>query len=236
MEHFHALPPELNRQCLLRVPYTSHNTIAAVCKSCEALVKSPQFYEDRRKLCISQQFICLIEFRTYGYGYFLFAQEFVIAVHDPVQGTWEELPRLPRGIPDRFRWVCVNLKLLLIGGRNSNYVERQYSVFIYDFSSAKWSRGTDCPLETVDAACSVSAEGLVYVAGGMDRNDNAVRGAAVYNVEKDEWKLLPHMNQKWDHCFGTFIDGKFTVIDGHSAPWVKRSKANAEVYDLEKGA
>lgn len=230
-----VLPPELIRQCLLRVSYSSHPNLAAVCRSWRAMVKSPQFYEDRKKFGISQQCICLI-------GEYHHVLQNRISVYDPVQGTLEQLPRLPhfpgdhQGIPDYCHRVCVNRKLVLIGGLNPNDQKRIHNVFIYDFSSAKWTRGTDTPLPAIGSACAVSPEGLVYVAGGrMDRNENAVGGgAAVYNVEKDEWKLLPEMkNQQWNFCFGAFIDGKFFVM-GLWDVLGGGAQMDAQVYDPEK--
>ena len=73
----------------------------------------------------------------------------------------------------------------MIGGYNPTEEEDVNTVFIYDFSSAKWIRGADMPMFRTCGALSVSPEGRVYVAGGVDNDGNALRGATVYSVEKD---------------------------------------------------
>ena len=165
--------------------------------------------------------------------------EEVITVYDPVQGTWEQLPPIPH-FPGRFktmlslcRCLRVNRKLVFIYGQNPKGV--QHTVFIYDFSCGKWSLGRDIPLQAATTAFSVSPEGLIYVAGGLKFGWNTAREAAVYNVEKDEWKLLPPMNQPRAYCIGAFIDRKFFVFGGFSNMYGGDLEMDAEVYDPEKG-
>ena len=155
-------------------------------------MNSPQIYEDRKKLGISEQCICLIELRQYRYSDAPTDLQFVIHVYDPLQGTCETLPRVPHfpchhhGIPLHCHCVCVKQKLVLIGGWDRDVWGKLFTVFIYDFSSARWSRGAKMPLVTISGACSVSPEGLIYVAGGMEDDETALGEAAVYNVEEDE--------------------------------------------------
>ena len=85
---------------------------------------------------------------------------------------------------------------------------------IYGFSSSKWSLGKDISLKAATTAFSVSPEGLIYIAGGVDFGWNAVREETIYNVDKYEWKLLPLMNQLCGYCIGAFIDGKFLFFGG----------------------
>ena len=114
----------------------------------------PQFYQDRKKLGTSQQYICLVELREYP-AYRDDDLEFVVSVFDPLRGTKKTLPPLPHfpgshnGIPLYCDCVCVNQKLVLMGGWNPSdlyLAEALNTVFIYDFSSGKWSRGADMPV------------------------------------------------------------------------------------------
>ena len=162
MELFPGLPNDLGRLCLLLVSYESHRNLRAVCKSWEATVNDSSFYRDRKKLGITQQCICLFELRpcraTNG-------EEFVATVYDPVEATWETLPRLPHfpgrhnGIPFFSNCISVNQKLLFLGGLIRFEKNLLNTVFIYDFSSAKWSLGADSPTARRAAAFSVSPEG-----------------------------------------------------------------------------
>jgi len=244
MEGFAVLPWEIGRQCLLRVPYDSHENLRAVCKSCEAAVNHPQFYEDRKKFGILQRCICLVELREYP-AYPGDDLEFVVSIFDPLRGTRETLPPLPHfpgshnGIPLFCDCVCVNRKLVLMAGWNPSdlcLAEALNTVFIYDFSSGKWSRGADMPQIRISGAFSVSPEGLLYVAGGHDDYEDFLRSAAVYNVFEDKWKIPPEMREERDECYGAFIDGKFFVISGYNCESVDRFKWSAEVYDPERGA
>ena len=109
-----VLPNDLVRECLLRVAYTSHDNLKAVCRSWEAMVSNPKFYADRKISGKSEQLLCLIQRDP------LNREVFVIMVHDPVKGTRERLPPIddPRfvGLPGWCQCIVVNQKLVIIGG------------------------------------------------------------------------------------------------------------------------
>ena len=83
-------------------------------------------------------------------------------------------------------------------------------------------------------ACSVSTGGLVYVAGGHDRNTNPLRTAEAYDVKHDKWEILPPMSQERGRCQGVGLDGKFTVISGYSTETPGRLENSAEIFDPDK--
>jgi len=193
----------------------------------------PQLYEDRKT---REQLICLLQQVT--------SDVYGITVYDPVRGTWERLSPFPYspGIPYSCKLVSVNRKLLLIGGwhRSNGTFVAVKSVFIYDFQSAKWRRGADMPTLRIFFACSAcSSTGLVYVAGGHegDRDyGHDLASAEVYNVEEDNWGILPPMTEKRLSCEGVFIDGKFMVISGLRTWLWTAYKGSAEVFDPKLGS
>ena len=139
-------------------------------------MNNPEFYETRKEIGTSEQIICLfVELSEDGD-----APQYAVVVYDPLQDTWETLPDLPlfpgcyQEIPQFVDCVSVNQRLVLIGGYNPFEEEYINTVFIYDFSCAKWSRGADIPIFRTCGALSVSPEGLVYVAGGVDNDGNAL--------------------------------------------------------------
>jgi hypothetical protein len=150
-----VIPDDLVRECLLRVPYRSHDELKAVCRSWEAIVSSPKFYEDRKISGTSEQLLCLIQRDPRAH------LAFVITVHDPVKGTWERLPPIDdplfAGITAWSRCVAVNRKLVLIGGFYPFNRSLTKSVYIYDFESARWSRRADMPTARSFFACCVSS-------------------------------------------------------------------------------
>ncbi|GLJ09283.1 hypothetical protein SUGI_0105580 [Cryptomeria japonica] len=44
-----GLPEDLGLQCLVKVPYKFHNHLRAVCKSWNAVLRSPIFYKERQR-------------------------------------------------------------------------------------------------------------------------------------------------------------------------------------------
>ena len=131
-------------------------------------------------------------------------------MYDPLQDTWETLPHLPHfpgrhhhGTPLFCNCISVNQKLVLIGGWTLFDDNVLNTVFIYNFSSAKWIRGADMPAARKSAAFSLSPEpeGLIYVVRGEDDDGNALQGAEVYSVEEDEWKVLLDLSQERGNCY-----------------------------------
>uniref|UniRef100_A0A0D6R9I4 F-box domain-containing protein n=1 Tax=Araucaria cunninghamii TaxID=56994 RepID=A0A0D6R9I4_ARACU len=242
MELIPNLPEEIGRECLLRVSYKAHSKLKAVCRNWECMVSSPGFYHDRKISGTSEQCICLIQaflqwksmedkrHRAPSYG---------LSVYDPIQGAWDRLPPIPQfpsGVPLFCHCVSVNQKLVLIGGWHPSKWEAMRSVFVYDFSSGSWCQGADMPTLRSFFACSVSPDGRVYVAGGHDDCKNALRAAEAYNVEEDEWEILPPMSQERDECQGVHLDGKFYVISGYTTESQGRFERSAEVFDPSTGA
>ena len=207
-----VLPDVLVRKCLLGVPYASHHNLKAVCRRWESLMSSPRFYADRKTTGTSEQFICFIH-HEWAIGDNLV----VITMYDPLNDISKSLTPIDDphflGLSIRSQCAAVNKKLVLITGvlPSSRTMKR---VYIYDFQSAKWSRGADMPTPRSFFACSVSSsDGLVYVAGGVDENQKPLAGAETYNVEEDRWETLPPMIQPHGkRCHGVFIEGKFMVL------------------------
>eukprot|EP00253_Pinus_taeda_P025186 PITA_25186 len=174
------LPEDIARECLLRVPYKWHSTLKL-----EQENRNRGAVENVRR----------------------------IVVIDPVTRTWEMLRQnlnFPTGnIPLLCACVCVNGKLVLIGGRYPESSRDMKAVYLFDFASAKWRRGTDMPTQRYNFACSVSpSTGFIYVAGGTDIAQD-LRTAEAYNVEEDRWETLPPMTQLQGACRGVFLGEKF---------------------------
>eukprot|EP00253_Pinus_taeda_P031635 PITA_31635 len=204
MEIIPNIPDDLGQECLLRVPYKSHDQLKTVCRSWDVLVSSPRFYEDRKISGTSEQFICLIQAIPQGK---LTAKNREGALPHGTRYDWGWHPS---------RWEAINC------------------VFVYDFTFGAWRRGADMPTLRSFFACSVSPGGLVYVAGGHDSNTNPLRTAEAYDVKHDKWEILPPMSQERGRCQGVCLDGKFTVISGHSRESPGGLDKSAEVFDPDK--
>lgn len=236
------IPDEIDRECLLRVPYKSHDKLKSVCRSWEAMLGSPRFYEDRKISGTSEQLICLIQAIPQGNSAdkdkWQRAPVYGLTLYDPLQDTWDRLPSIPQfpnGIPLFCHCVSVDQKLIIIGGWNPSRWEAMNSVFIYDFTSGTWRSGADMPTIRSFFASSVSPDGLIYVAGGQDNKKSALRTADAYDVKDDKWEVLPPMSQERDRCHGVFMDGKFSVISGYATESEGRFEKSAEEFDPKSG-
>ncbi|KAH9305861.1 hypothetical protein KI387_010265 [Taxus chinensis] len=209
---FPQLPEELEgRECLLRVPYEWHDNLRAVNKRWKEVVNSPQFYQDRKRLAILEPYICLVQDSNQ------------VNVYHPSQNRCRSLPLPPIhdefGVhPYRSECISVNYNLIFMGGsvwiNRNNLPERHLvaMVVMYNFSRKQWLRGADMPIARTHFACSVSPEGLVYIAGGESFEIMAEREATVYHTEEDRREILPVMKQGERRCSGAFLEGKFFVI------------------------
>ncbi|CAK9141105.1 unnamed protein product [Ilex paraguariensis] len=123
-------------------------------------------------------------------------------VYEEQTGGWSELPPLA-GFSDRLPMFChraaLGLNLVVIGGWNPVTWEVSNAVFIYNFLSAKWHRGTDMPGgQRSFYACASNSDRTVFIAGGHDYNKNALRFVMMYDVTIDEWVQLPDMARERD--------------------------------------
>ncbi|GLJ15562.1 hypothetical protein SUGI_0255680 [Cryptomeria japonica] len=210
---FPCLPDEIGWKCLLNVELNSHHNLRCVCKSWNAALKSPHFYQDRRRLKISEQRICMLQ-KINGIcnG---------VVVYDLVKNSCKNLPPVPAEINGIFHCHFVKQKLVLITDLLRDSTSR--CVWLYDFACSKWRQGAKMP-RWLNKFASAADEhgGLIYVGGGYSFYPNDVKwerngsSALVYNVEEDKWDFLPDMNTHMADCTGVFVDGKFYVVENHS--------------------
>ncbi|XP_059073147.1 F-box/kelch-repeat protein At1g80440-like [Cryptomeria japonica] len=197
---FPCLEDEIGWECLVRVELNSHHNLRCVCKSWNVALKSPHFYQERKRLKISEQRICILH-DTPG-------PRDRVSVYDLAEKKCKTLA-IPAEIYAIEHCHFVKQKLVFIThmslhcGRNC--------VWLYDFACSKWRQDAKAPkLRTEFATAADEEGGLIYMAGGYSRlGAEPVRSASVYNVEEDKWDLLPDMN----NFRGVFAEGKFYVMD-----------------------
>lgn len=119
MEIIPGLPNDISRECLVRVPCTSHFKLTSVCKSWESVVTSPLFYESRKKCGASQELFVLMA---------RVDNDFEIKSFDPLQNSLETLPHLPLRHTQFSHCVAVNHKLIVMG-----FQDREELLFVYNF-------------------------------------------------------------------------------------------------------
>lgn len=155
--------------------------------------------------------------------------------------TWERMnPKNLGKIPMFCQCVAIpaSRKLLLLGGWDPTTLEPVADVYVLDMAkSSRWRRAAPMSVARSFFACAVVGSTRVYVAGGHDNQKNALKSAEVYDVEADEWKILPEMEEERDECLGLSWEGddKFWVVSGYGTESQGRFKSDAECYDPDTG-
>eukprot|EP00253_Pinus_taeda_P012951 PITA_12951 len=136
-----TVPKDVIRQCLLKVPYTSHDTLKTVCNSWEAMVRSPTFYADRKKCGTSEHLLCLIQNDMNERD---MNPVFVVTIYDPVmiprlmEYKWSRGADIPT--PRLYFACCVSSStgLVYVAGGCGEHEPRLASVEAYNVETDKW--------------------------------------------------------------------------------------------------
>ncbi|GFZ04139.1 Galactose oxidase/kelch repeat superfamily protein [Actinidia rufa] len=143
------------------------------------------------------------------------------------------IPGYSNGLPVFCRVTSVGSNLVVMGGLDPVTWEVSNAVFVYNFVAATWKRGTDMPGGPRSFfACASDLDRTVYVAGGHDKEKNALRSAMAYDVANDEWVHLPDMAMDRDECKGVFHGGKFHVIGGYNTEMQGQFGTSAEAFSI----
>jgi hypothetical protein len=243
-----ALPDDVFIKCLVRVPLQWHANLQRVSRGLKELVKSKEYYEQRREEGASGSFVCMLQPMPMSTD--VLAEKscsFMAAIFDPVYGVtlldvesreWERLPAipgLPRGLPTFCKLVVVKGKLVAIGGWWQSTWEPSRSVFVYEFSTQRWSQGADMPGVRNFFACGAVGS-TVVIAGGHDAEKKALRSVEAFDVETGRWESLESMREERDECTGVVMDERFYVVSGYGTESQGVFRKSAEVYDAAANA
>ncbi|XAR50614.1 hypothetical protein NMG60_11004981 [Bertholletia excelsa] len=244
MELIPNLPDDVGLECLIRVSFDRFHSVASVCRRWKLELERPEFWRRRKIAGLSQKVVVMVQARvdsdpnSAGSCTVKSSADPVyrISVCEPASGKWSELeplPGFPNGLPMFCRVVGVGLDLVVLGGWNRVTWEVSNAVFVYNFVSATWRRGSDMPGGPRSFfACASDSNRTVFVAGGHDKEKNALRSAMAYDVGKNEWKHLPDMATDRDECKGVYHRGRFHVIGGYNTEMQGQFGTSAEAFDV----
>ncbi|CAN6586638.1 unnamed protein product [Malus baccata var. baccata] len=236
-----GLPEELGYECLTRLHYSTHRVASQVCRRWQHLVQSREFYNHRKQSGRTHKAACLVQAllvqtgsdeakpaKPPGYG---------VSIFDSVSGNWDRIdpvPKYPHGLPMFCQVTSSEGKLVVMGGWDPSNYQPIRDVFVYEFTTQRWTRGKDMPeTRSFFAACELN--GRIYIAGGHDENKNAMKSAMVYDVRENEWGELTEMSQGRDECEGFVSGSEFWVVSGYATDMQGRFVGSAEVYETGSG-
>ncbi|KAG0560275.1 hypothetical protein KC19_10G167700 [Ceratodon purpureus] len=239
-----ALPDDVARQCLLRVPPHSHAQLQRVSRRWRELVNSSEYYEERKREGTSEKFVCMLQAMeplqsasgrkpAVSTGSVQCSPAFGISVLNVHQRSWGRLPPIPdfpEGLPIFSRLVAVDGKLFVLGGWNPATYETLQTVYIFNFVTQTWSRGAPMPTSRSFFACA-AVDNYIFVAGGHDNSKTALKSAEVYSLDTDQWAPLAPMNQERDESTGLCFEGNFYAVSGYSTDSQGQFTQSAEVYN-----
>ncbi|KFK35204.1 hypothetical protein AALP_AA5G254000 [Arabis alpina] len=254
-----GLPEELAMECLIRVPFQFHSSVKSVCRTWRTLVSDKSFNKERQRFSKAESLLCLVQPLTSPPSPMIDAGEkkkeeeeeegeshqqqqprvtgtplYGLSVYNATLDTWHRIV-IPEQIPLFCECVAIQDagKVLLLGGWDPETLQPVKDVFVLDFFAGVWKRGKPMSAARSFFACASVGSTKVYVAGGHDDQKNALRTAEVYDVERDEWLMLPPMEEGRDECHG-FSTGKdfgFCVLSGYGTETQGQFRSDAEVYD-----
>ncbi|GLJ14054.1 hypothetical protein SUGI_0224790 [Cryptomeria japonica] len=136
MEIIPGLPDDIGRECLLRVPLTSHYKLVRVCKTWKHVVYNALFYQDRKRFGWSY----CVPFNHKLFVIGLLSDNFpsALVIYDFSSGKWKCGPN----IPDNRECSCCSVDsakgLIYIAGRCYSRGEELRTAIVYDTEEEKW--------------------------------------------------------------------------------------------------
>ncbi|XP_004303369.1 PREDICTED: F-box/kelch-repeat protein At1g15670-like [Fragaria vesca subsp. vesca] len=233
-----GFPQEIAYECLTRLHYSAHRVASRVCRRWGELIKSRDFYNHRKQSGLTHKAASLIQALPVRPGSKLAGPVvYGLSVFDPERGDWarvDPIPKYPEGLPLFCQVTSSEGKLVVMGGWDPASYQPVRDVFVYEFTTQRWSRGRDMP-EVRSFFAAGEFDGRVYVAGGHDVNKNALRSARVYDVRANEWSELSGMSEERDECEGIVNGSEFWVVSGYGTDIQGGFVGSAEVYEIGSG-
>ncbi|PIN20429.1 hypothetical protein CDL12_06899 [Handroanthus impetiginosus] len=235
-----GLPEELALECLTRLHYSAHRVSSQVCKRWRDLLQSKDLYYHRKQIGFTQKAACLVQalpVQLQSESKPMGQPRYGISLFDPVTLSWDRIapvPKYPDGLPLFCQVISTEGKLILMGGWDPSSWEPVRDVFVYEFTTQRWTQCAHMPsVRSFFAAGAV--EGKVIVAGGHDESKNALNSTWGFDIKKNEWSELSRMSEERDECEGVAIGSEFWVVSGYGTEAQGAFKSSAEVYEIGSG-
>ncbi|MFB5763846.1 Kelch repeat-containing protein [Paenibacillus medicaginis] len=140
-------------------------------------------------------------------------------VYDVTENRWGKKTNMPTARAAATAAV-VNGKIYVIGGYNTinNQLVRTNVVEMYDPKTDTWEKKAPLHIERSWAGSTVS-NGLIYVFGGGQNNDTALKSVEVYDPTLDQWTEKNSMPFASNGIGVTSFGGKIYIAGGTTKPY-----------------
>ncbi|KAL9244657.1 hypothetical protein vseg_018414 [Gypsophila vaccaria] len=240
-----GLIDDLGRECLIRISYSDLPTGSSVCKTWRAEIMGRDFRRFRKAAGVTRPVFILAQAQKQesdlnsgqvGLKDDPLKPTYQLTLFDPFTRSWTRLPMIP-GLPGGLPMFCglvgLGTDLLVVGGWDPVTLRASCGLYIYNFLSGEWRKGSDMPgVGRSFFGCATSDDNrTVVVAGGHDEDKNALKSALMYNVDTDQWTPLPDMARARDECKVIFHRGRFYAISGYPTETQGSFERTAEAFD-----
>jgi N-acetylneuraminic acid mutarotase len=161
---------------------------------------------------------CVYDDKIYTFGGNNPAEQTVEA-YDPAEGIWiSDLADMPTA-----RWepecVLVDTQIYVIGGfLNPTSGQASDDVEVYDPGSNSWTIKASLPEKRGGGAVAY-AKGKIYYFGGSPAYGSPRNNAWAYDLEIDQWYILPEMPFSWAMMPTCVVDSMIYLMAGSKVAW-----------------
>jgi hypothetical protein len=167
--------------------------------------------------------------------------------YDPSKKKWEALPNMSVS-RSACAGACIRNVFYVVGGydasdRDVNDGDGENkdgggdgalaTAECYDSCTRQWRALPSMSVKRHGHAAAACADGLLYVVGGMDENDNVLATAECFDPLTGQWRALPSMSVKRYGHAAACIDGLLYVVGGTDDD--DANLARVECYDTSSG-
>ncbi|EFJ11629.1 hypothetical protein SELMODRAFT_183002 [Selaginella moellendorffii] len=228
-ESTEALIPGLSHDlafyCLFRLPLASQAVARLVSKSWLVSLSSREYFQGRRGLGFTEQWLCVLAFHKSS-------GKIQWQAFDPLRQKWHLLPAMPckgRVCPPGFGCASIADQgvLFVCGGMQTDMDCPMDSVLKYEMRKNRWTVAGKMSTPRSFFASGM-IDGRIYAAGGNSA-DRYLSSAEVYDPVMDLWRPVASMGTNMARYDAAVLDGKLYVTEGWSWPFLYSPRG--QIYD-----
>jgi N-acetylneuraminic acid mutarotase len=141
-----------------------------------------------------------------------------VQAYDPEADSWSDVAAFPETL-HHANVAAIGGRIYVLGfNRGGGFTDIDGRVFAFDPAANGWTEHEALPAGTErSSACVATLGNHIYLfAGSHNTNGNstAVADASRYDVEADQWEMLPPLPEPREHCLAGGVNGKLYIVSG----------------------